>query len=95
MYQKISDQHGVGLIRGVNMIVKQDFCDVNFWFAVGDAGLSAEDISRLIVEVPKTPRIISIVVESEGKKFVFTNFGSHIDCLVEGVMIKKLYRLLK
>ena len=77
------------------MVFKKEYCDVNFWFALGDAGLSVEDVSRLIVEVPKTPRLISIVVESEGKKFIFTNFGSHIDCLVEGVVIETLYRLLK
>lgn len=77
------------------MIVKKEYCDVNFWFALGDAGLSVEDVAQLIVEVPKAPQLINIVVERNGKKFCFKNYGSHIDCLVVGVIIKTIYRLLK
>ncbi len=77
------------------MVFKKDFCDVSFWFELGDAGLSVEDVAQLIVEVPKTPRLISIIVERNGKKFVFKNYGSHIDCIVVGVIMKTRYRLLK
>ncbi len=77
------------------MIVKQDFCDVNFWFALSDAGLSVEDVSRLIVEVPKAPQLINIIVEKGNKTFIFKNHGSHIDCIIVGVVIKTVYRLLK
>ncbi len=77
------------------MIVKKEYCDVNFWFALGDAGLSAEDISWLIRDVPKSTEIVDNVVYKGNKKFVFKNYGSHIDCIVEGVMIKTVYRLLK
>jgi len=74
---------------------KKLFCGASFWFEIEDAGLNIDDVTRLMVEVPKTPRIIDTVVYKGNKKFVFKNYGSHIDCLVEGVMIQTLYRLVK
>ena len=53
------------------MIVKKEYCDVNFWFALGDAGLSAEDISWLIRDVPKSTEIVDNVVYKGNKKFLF------------------------
>ena len=76
---------------------------ISFWFAVEDAGLDVNDVARLMVEVPKTTELVSTIVEKGNKTFVFTNFGSHIDCLVlclfflpvEGVRTVTLYRLVK
>ncbi len=76
------------------MVKKQEFCDVQFWLAIIDAGLG-DEVSRLIVEVPKAPQLVKMVVETEGKKYIFKNYGSHIDCLIVGVVIKTLFRLLK
>ena len=74
---------------------KKLFCDVNFWFEILDAGLSAEDVARLIVEVPKSTEIVDTVVEKGKKVFVFTNHSSHIDCRVVGVRTVTMYRLIK
>ncbi len=74
---------------------KRVFCDISFWFALGDAGLDVDEISKLIVEVPKSTEIVDIIVEKEKKVFVFTNNGSHIDCRIVGVRTVTIYRLLK
>ncbi len=74
---------------------KRVFCDVNFWFALSDAGLSVEDVARLIVEVPKSTELVETVVEKGNKTFIFTNHGGHIDCRIVGVRMETLYRLLK
>ena len=74
---------------------KKEFCDVSFWFTLSDEGLSAEDVARLIVEVPKATQLVEIVVEKGKKVFVFTNHGSHIDCRIVGVRNVTLFRLLK
>ena len=71
------------------------FYDVNFWFSILDAGLSAEDVARLIVEVPKSTEIVDIVVEKGNKVFVFKNYSSHIDCRIVGVRTVTLFRLVK
>ena len=74
---------------------KRVFCDVNFWFALGDAGLDVDEISKLIVEVPNSTEIVDIIVSKGNKTFVFTNYSSHIDCLVVGVRTEILFRLVK
>ena len=71
------------------------FYDVSFWFAILDAGLSVEEVSKLIVEVPKSTELVEIVVEKGKKVFVFANHGSHIDCRIVGVRTVTIFRLLK
>ena len=74
---------------------KKVFCDVNFWFALGDAGLSVEDVARLIVEVPKSTELVETIVEKGNKVFIFKNYSSHMDCRIVGVRTEMLYRLVK
>jgi phosphoheptose isomerase len=74
---------------------KRVFCDISFWFAILDAGLSVEDVSKLIVEVSKSTQIVETVVENGNKVFIFTNHGSHIDCRIVGVRTERLFRLVK
>ena len=74
---------------------KKVFYDVNFWFALGDAGLSVEDASRLIVEVQKATELVDIIIEKGNKVFIFKNYSSHIDCRIVGVRTEMLYRLVK
>ena len=68
---------------------------ISFWLAIEDAGLDIDDVTRLMVEIPKATEIVDTVVETRNKVFIFTNYGSHIDCLVVGVRTEILYRLLK
>jgi len=68
---------------------------IAFWLAIEEAGLSIDEVTRLMVEVPKSTEIVDTVVEKGNKVFIFTNHSSHIDCRIVGVRTEMLLRFAK